>query len=274
MEVNRHIFFRKTSEPLLYTYLLHNGIPFKDGEHCCFDIFESSPHWANMERIADMDNLTSISYTVFTKKELQEAQWLTIRSTWEFAYPQPESKPGYMEGVYASGYCKECFSGLTTIGSFRIKKAPKWGKRSFAMLYWVGDELFVNDKVKEVFQEERITGIDYLPVLNKKGSEVLPDVYQMVFTTVLEKGLVINEGIRELNTCSYCGVEKYLPNPRSILTYRKEVFENAPDFVKSSEVFGFGSYAAHELFVSQHVYQVLMKHSLIRGLDFKPIELV
>lgn len=274
MEVNHHIFFRKTDEPLLYIYLVKNNIHFKDGEFCSFDILESSPHWAYMNRIADMERRRSYSCKVFTPKELQETQWITIRAKWEFAYPQPESKPGYMDGVYAPGYCDECFSGLVTIGSFRIKKAPKWGRRNFAMLYWVGDELFVNDRVKEVFQEEGITGIDYLPVMNKKGTEILPDVYQLVFTTVLEKGLVINEGIEEINTCSYCGVEKYLPSQRNIRTYHREVFENAPDFVKSSEVFGFGHYAAHYLFISQRVYQVLSKHSLLRGLDLEPVALV
>jgi len=273
MEVNHHIFFRKTDEPLLYIYLVRSGIHFKDDEHCSFDILESNPHWENMKQLANMERRTSYSYTVFSKKELLDAKWLTIRSKWEFAYPQPERKDGYREGVYAPGYCWDC-SSVNQIGSFRIKKEPKWGRRNFAMLNWVGDELFVNDRVKQVFQEEGITGIDYLPVLNKKGSEILPGVHQLVFTDVLEKGLVINEGIEETNTCSYCGVEKYLPSQRNILTYRKEVFDNAPDFVKSSEVFGSGHYAAHELFISQRVYQVLTKHSLLQGLDLKPIALV
>ena len=44
MEVNHHIFFRKTDEPLLYIYLVRSGIHFKDDEHCSFDILESNPH--------------------------------------------------------------------------------------------------------------------------------------------------------------------------------------------------------------------------------------
>ena len=209
---------------------------------------------------------------VFTKKELREAQWLTIRSKWEFAFPQPESKDGYREGVYAPGYCPDC-SSLTQIGSFRIKKAPKWGRRNFAMLYWVGDELFVRDRVTEVFQEEGISGVDYLPVMNKKGSEILPGVHQLLFTHVLKKGLVVNEGVREVSACFYCGAVKYLASQRNILSYRREVFENAPDFVKSSEVFGAGHYAAHKMFISQRAYQVLTRHALLRSLDFEPVAL-
>ncbi|MBQ8506591.1 MAG: hypothetical protein IJ466_04080 [Clostridia bacterium] len=273
MEVNHHIFFRRTDEPLLYIYLVKNSIPFKEGEFCSLDISESNPHWKLMNRITDMERRTSYSYMVFTKKELLEAQWLTIRSKGNFAYPQPESKPGYMEGVYAPGFCWDCAS-ISQIGSFRIKKAPKWGRRSFAMLHWVGDELFVCDRAKEIFQDEGITGIDYLPVLNKKGSEVLPGVYQLMLTHVLEKGLVLDKGVRETSVCSYCGVEKYLASQRNTLTYRKEIFENAPDFAKSCEVFGAGHYAAHKLFINQRVYHALTKHSLLQGLDFEPVSLV
>lgn len=272
MDIAHHIFFRKTDEPLLYLYLLKNEIVSGDGEFCGFDILESDPHWACLNRIAHMESLESYSYTVFTKKELREAPWLKIRSKWEFAYPQPERKDGYREGVYAPGYCPDC-SSLIQIGSFRIKKAPKWGRRNFAMLYWVGDELFVNDRVKDVFQKEGISGISYLPVMNKNGSEILPGVHQLLFSTVLENGLVINEGVAEISACMYCGVEKYLASQRNILTYRKEVFENAPDFVKSGEVFGAGHYAAHRLFIRQRVYQLLCKHSLLQGLAFEPVAL-
>lgn len=273
MEVNHHVFFRRTDEPMLYIYLVNNNINFKDGEFCSFDILESSPHWENMNQLADMERRTSYSQVVFTKSELQEAPWLKIRATWEFAYPQPESTPGYMEGVYSPGFCWDCGS-ISQIGSFRVKKAPKWGRRNFAMLYWIGDELFVNDRVKEVFLEEGITGLDYLPVMNKKGSETLQGVYQMLFTSILESGLVINEGIREISKCMYCGVDKYLPSQKNLLTYRKEVFENAPDFVKSREVFGAGHYAARQMFISQRAYQVLKKHSLLQGLSFEVISLV
>lgn len=273
MDIAHHIFFRKTDEPLLYLYLLKNDIVSEDGGlFCGFDILESNPHWSCMNRIADMDYLESYSYTVFTKKELQEASWLRIRSKWEFAYPQPERKDGYREGVFAPGYCPDC-SSATQIGSFRIKKAPKWGRRNFAMLYWVGDELFINDRVKDVFQKEGITGVDYLPVMNKKGSEALPDIHQILFTTILKNGLVINEGITETCTCMYCGVEKHLASQRNILTYRKEVFENAPDFVKSGELFGAGHYSARQMFISRHAYQVLGRHALLQGLAFEPVAL-
>jgi len=274
MNVNRHIFFRKTDEPLLYAYVLKNNIvPIEDGEFCGFDILESDPHWENMKSLADMERRTSYSYKVFSKKELQEAPWLRVRSKWEFAYPQPERKDGYREGVFASGYCMDC-SSVHQIGSFRVKKAPKWGRRNFAMLYWVGDELFVNGRVKEVFLEEGITGIDYLPLMNKRGDETLPDVHQLLFTTILENGLVINEGIKKISTCTYCGAEKYLASQRNMLTYRKEAFENAPDFAKSREVFGAGHYAAHQMFISQRVYQILSKHKLLQGLEFEAIALV
>lgn len=277
MDINHHIAFRVEDKPLTYVYAVLNGILTKSVDPksiCSFDILESDPRWSHISALVKAEDVYCYSDIVFTKEEIQEAPWLTIRAMWEFGYPQPESKEGYMGVAYSSIYCRECSGGYTQTDPFHVKKAPKWGRRSIAMLYWVGDELFVNDRVKQAFQKEGLTGIEFWPVKNKSGSETLEGVHQLMFTTMLEKGVVMNQGIRETSVCPLCGLEKYLPSSRNMLSYRKEVFENAPDFVKSSEIFGSGHYSAHKLFVNQRVYQVLKKHSLLQGLVFEPVDLV
>ena len=74
--------------------------------------------------------------------------------------------------------------------------------------------------------------------------------------------------------CESCGTKKYISNGKGMLKYKKEVFENVFDIVKSSELFGSGKVATNEIFVNQKVYKLLSDNKLDRALCFEPIELV
>ena len=277
VEIQKHVCFRIDEAPALVEYLMRNRISYEPGEILsCLDIYESDPHWIFIAEQIKQCNLLCRSETVFTKEELCNTEWLSMRSQWRFGYPQPEDDFNYENITYTRrNYCPKCSSGLKQTNPFRIKKAPKWGKRHFAELNWVGDELFVDDTAVTVLTQEGITGISFLEVQNKKGAEIFSNIRQLQVETVLDLGLQTDSAsVREVTLCPECGIPKFLLNGIGMLSFRKEIFENQPDVVKTGEIFGSDHYAARIILVRQKVYQTILRNKLERGLVFEPIELV
>lgn len=278
MEINNHICFDKSELPLLFDYLIKNNIAHEVSLNrlVSFDVYESSSQWPYIKSFYEKYNLFCICDTHFSKDELQNAQWLTVRSKWLNGYPQPENNFKYETITYSNdNYCKECGAGLVQVDSFRIRKEPKWSTKNFMMLNWVFDEIFLNIKAKNILEENDITGISFLPVKNSRGDIILDNIFQLIINTKIDNGLIDDQPhIREMYVCESCGTKKYISNGKGMLKYKKEVFENVFDIVKSSELFGSGKVATNEIFVNQKVYKLLSDNKLDRALCFEPIELV
>lgn len=277
MLIKHRITFRKEDVPGFVDYLSYNNISYKSGEIISvLEIYENHPHWEYISMYVQNGNMSCRPETIFTTKELQSAEWLRMRSKWRFGYPQPEGNFAYKTITYSKeNYCSNCGSGLTQIDSFRIKKAPKWGSRNFMELNWIGDELFLSEKAKLILQDACITGITFRDVKNSSGKETHEGIEQLVVTDILEKGLVDTEpSIRRVTLCPECGTTKYLCSGVGMLTFKKEIFANAPDIVKSFEIFGDRLYAARVILVNHKVYDVITKNKLDRNLEFAPLKLI
>lgn len=275
MEIWNHFTFRKDMYPLTTQYILDNDIPYEYGEIVsAVDISENDPHWSELSRLLKLENRTYLSETKFSKKELLSAEWLTVRSQWHYDYPQPESR--YKEITYTNEHsCPECGIGLVQQDSFRFKRTPKWGRRNFCMTNWVYDEFFVSPKAKELLESGDLQGFAFVGVLNKSGKETLQDIYQMQIPGILPEGIVdSSENIREILNCPVCGKRKFRSNGRGQFVFKREIFENAPDFVKSQERFGRGLIAARLIFISQKAYRFLTENKLDSSLVFEPIKTV
>lgn len=277
MEISKHICFNPHEVPAMAHYLRSNNIPFDDDEELSvLDIYESSVHWAYIEKQVQRANLFCLSETIYSAEELRNAEWLYLRSQWRFGYPQPEDDFQFEDITYTRrNYCTQCSSGLAQTNPFRIKKAPKWGQRHFGELNWVGDELFVDDTAEELLKKEGITGISFLEVFNKNGTEIFPNIRQMRVENVLNMGLQTDcASVRDVAICPKCGTPKIVLSGVGMLSFRREVFDKQTDLVKTGEIFGSGHYATRIILVRQKVYQMIVKGRLDRGLTFEPVELV
>ena len=277
MEIKKHISFKHNKAPELISYLVENNIPFKeDSQLVSLDIYESNPHWRYINKYVQNRKLICLSETIYSMDELMVAEWMCVRSQWRCGYPQPESKFGYLDVTYSlSGHCAHCGNGLVQANNFQLKSAPKWNKRHFMMLNWVDDEFFINGTAKKVLEDKLISGIKFLGVNNKNGNMVLPDTYQLGISHFLENGLDENDpSVLEIQICPDCGRNKYHPSGIGTYAFRKEIFHQVPDIVKSSEVFGWGCNASHLIIINQKVYRAIIENGLERGLVFSPINLV
>ena len=277
MKINKHICFSKEKAPELVDYLLQNGIPFNcTGSLLTIDIQQDSPYWNDICDIVERKKLTCLSQTTFSKKELEEAQWLCVRSKWMQGYPQPESNFAYQSITYDdSRYCKECGSGLYQQSPFRLKSYPKWGSRHFMMVNWIYDELFIDECTKEILQNSSLSGFQFTNVENKNGSAFLPNIYQLAILKKSAAGLIGDQAsIQHIYTCSCCGRKKFHPSGIGMFSIRKNVLDNMPDICKSSDFVGWGASAHHLILIRQSLYRLICEHHLDRGLIFCPINLV
>ena len=208
----------------------------------------------------------------FRYEKEPEAEWLQVRSTWNFEYPQPENNSLYTTITYTPGnYCRECGCGLQQVHPFRVKKAPKWSTKHFLMLNWVGDELFVDETAKNLLEKE-FPFLSFSLVENKNGTEQFDNFYQIVIPVLSKEGIVEKQKcIREILVCSKCGQKKYHLNSEGMLQFSKKIFDGAPDMVKSAEYFGWGCGADRIIIISQKMYRFIVSNKLERGLEFYPI---
>lgn len=276
MEISRHICFSREKAPELADYLLDHGLADSASPGIVtLDIAEGNPHYSYVWSIVQQKQLFFLSETIFTKEELDSALWLRVRSQWRFGYPQPEGNFEYDRITYSpENRCLQCNCGLQQVKPFRIKKVPKWGKRFLGELNWIGDELFLNNAAKELLADNKLTGIAFLNVENKKGTEKLSDINQLYIQYVLEPGMEEKQKyIRQRSICPTCGRMKYVPSGVGSLQLPDRLFRNAPDFAKTQEYFGDGSYAARAIIVSQRAYRVITENKMDRGLVFEPVNL-
>lgn len=277
MEINKHTAFRKDKHPILVQYLKDNGIQFTDDEIISLDVYESDPHWTWILDYMQSHGIdVCLSETHFAKAERPNAQWLQMRCKWRNGYPQPEGDFAYETITYTrENYCAECGCGLAQVDVFRLKKEPKWGRRHFMLLNWVEDEFFVDDAAKNKLENSGFTGFRFQEVRNKNGTAVLPGVHQMVILSKTDKGIETDRpSIDNTDPCPRCGTFRYHPTGIGMVAFRKETLRNAPDIVKTAEVFGWGHYSAPLILVRQNLYRYLTEQHLDSGLVFEPIELV
>lgn len=143
------------------------------------------------------------------------------------------------------------------------------------MLNWVGDELFVTDICRSVLEKENLSGISFGTVNDKKGLRTLSNVNQLIIPSKLSMGIIEDRrSVDQVFTCACCGATKYHPTGIGMMAYDKGIFRDAPDFVKTAEIFGWEKGAAHRIIISQKAYRAIVNNKLDQGLVFEPIELV
>lgn len=240
------------------------------------EIYEDNEYWSEINELMEKHSCIPIIECIYTKQELKEAEWLTIRSTWRNEYPQPDDDYAYMSITYDnSNFCSSCGSGLIQKDNFRLRMAPQWGKSNFYSINWVYDELFVTDLVKEEIVKNKLQGISFRPVIKHKTGEILQNINQIYVENTLSNNLIIKpEEIEEEIYCPKCKEKKYIVSGKLIPRLNKEDIDNSLDIIKTKDKFGDGLMCSSKVIISHRMYKVLNDNGFDKNLFFVPIEML
>lgn len=220
--------------------------------------------------------------------------WYHI-TTGQFGYPQPEKDFGYIEKTYdSSNACLTCNIGLRQKDEFRFRSEPKAQQSQFLGLNWVFDQVFVRQIVKDIFEQEGITGLEFSqPVINKTGLP-LSGLYQLRVDCLLSNGLLtdnlksevcelpkdksmlkfLQANKSKLAEGPFCGLTKFnFPQGDNCIKLKADAFDNKTDFVRLDYHFGSGGSANRPIIVSDRVKQIFDREKW-RGAFLQQIELV
>ncbi len=228
-----------------------------------FDASESEENWPLVRDWIERRGLGVHSVrTVFSKREIDAAQWLALGSIWHHGYPQPEDDFGYLRTTYdAASYCEECGTGAVQKAAFAMAGEPKWGTRGILQLNWVFDEFFVKpDVFDRVFAP---LGIESWAVHNRRG-QVLRSALQLA---IVER-VCFGPGLPSGSKCPACGRIKYSPAARGTLPPLRD--EPSSHISRSAEWFGSGGEAHNQIIVSQALARAIVAAD-VKGVSFRPL---
>jgi hypothetical protein len=211
---------------------------------------ESNERWPEIHSLMQNLGAVDIVGTKFTSSELLRSNHLAIFPSWHNGYPQPEVS--YLQTTFdLNEYCTICGIGKRQKAPFVIKNEPVWNNRILFSLFWVFDEIFVNND----YYHNTISplGIDCRDVIIKKSNSTSSSVVQLVIPEV-------NIPLENINTkrveCPNCNRVKYYPHTRGYFP-RLADSVNIPIF-KTLEYFGSGAAADKRIIVNSQVRDLLM----------------
>lgn len=127
--------------------------------------------------------------------------------------------------------------------------------------------------------------------MNKNGQPV-ETIQQMHIDTILPNGLITDNlnfeickrpseewiAHRLITDPTYldipfCGQKKFNYPQRGFMTFKKDVFINQPDFVKTNEWFGSGGSASRPIIISKKVRNIIKKQKW-RGAFLTPVAVI
>ena len=218
--------------------------------------------------------------------------WYHI-TTGQFGYPQPENS--YINKIYdRSTACLTCNIGLKQKSEFRFRSEPKAKHSQFLGLNWVFDQVFVRQAVKDIFEMEQITGVEFSqPLINKTGLPV-NGLYQLRVESLVSNGLLTHNLKSEicelpkdksmfkflkvnnsrLAVGPFCGLTKFnFPQGDNCIKLTADALDNKTDIVRLDYYFGSGGSANRPIMISDRVKQIIDREKW-RGAFLKQIELV
>ena len=235
-----------------------------------FDVYEDQPVWAELEPILRYRK-PNASCNVFSQKELDDAEWLTLRSdNANKIYCEEAADDRVFSCVYHDGDARH---RLQT-APYELKKGVKWnGGRMFYGAGGMGfTRLFTSDAGHDRLSAY-FGGVSFLPVYKYRTTTPLGDIWQVRFDHCLpDDAIVKGRGEKDIS-CPVCGRRQYAVGHLYRLTLFRQYLDPGVDFYTTEEVFGEGS--PDPMIVCSHsAYMRMKQHGMTAKLRFEPVVLV
>ncbi len=231
------------------------------------DMAELDPVWNEVASLATATNALDVFNTVFSQKEIAEADWVRVCPAFEQGYPEPQEGSEWKELTLSSA-CEECGAGYTQIAPFRVNKEPYLGKNHFVCI--IGTyTLFCTFPIAEVLTRERPTGLEFVTPFILSAGQPSKLVTQWRVSALAEPALA--EQLPNV-ICRRCGIPKYAPHMKGYMHLKPGGFDPKADVLLSHEWFGSGHAAYREFFISKRIVQIFLQEEW-RGIALKPVKL-
>ena len=283
MRIKHHYYLQERAG--LLNFLNRNGILYKISDDlpgmknrlCTFDLYEDQEEYMKFKKqffwISKYNSIKSIEYS---KKDIENAEWFSIRSKstkvqWEY-----EEKAFKETCSYKRPFMKELYYRHSEqIGILSANKTVKWGTRQyFSGPNAADDLLFCSEKAKKLLGDKWL-GLEFWPVRKYNSSEYISDLFQLFFTDTLPIEAITGG---KSTTCNTCG--------KRIVRFKDGIhqLELKREFLRgSSKVYKTGDVLTEQIkggetfsinIVSQEFYQYCEKNQMNRGMIYEPIKLV
>jgi hypothetical protein len=253
---------------------------------CSFDISEDEPVWPQASETIKKYNIPTIPRVEFTKEEVLSAEWVSINPIYfdEDLYPEPhEEHQSWQKASFDyENTCYECGIGLRQKAPIRLKREPNLKDNDFISIFWIY-AIFARPEVLDIMMKNNITGFESFPAINHSSDMSLKTIKQMKIINELPPALIADnlkradaERMTTNNSFTHepypCGHVKYYGTDSVVMKYKREIFANCPDLVRTSEWFGTG-HAALQLVLASSKFVELYFDKGWKGLSLSPIEL-
>lgn len=237
---------------------------------CTFEVSEDDRSWPEVSKMLEVEQLTPLTRTEFTKNEILSADWVRVWCNNIKGYPMPDLDSTWKEVSFDKGLiCPTCGMNRKQIAPIRLKNEPKIGRNNFVSIFWIF-ELFALPEVIDTMNLAGISGFETLPPIHYKSLKDLVSVKQLKIKHELDESIIDDNLTR---TSHSCGHNRYIGLSRGMYKYNKKAFEGMPDLVKSKEWFGDGLQATQLILASSKFVELYYKNKW-KGLSFSPIKLL
>lgn len=279
MKINHH--YGESYDRNLLDFLLSIGFAKEDlleeySRLIVFDIYDDDERLPLIkEKYPDWNPI--VSWYVFSDKEMEAAEWFTLRSrNWKL-------EPVDLNKTFDFGNCtwiveedKEDpyrYYHARQVAPYILSRQVKWGRTQFLSAHTGGiSGLFCSDLARSVIENAGLKGCSFSPVLRyRKGTE-MPDVNQLVFENIIPDDCVMMYRSTGTWHCPVCGKAQYLVDSLSRPVIKLQALGDE-DFYSTTNNHSFdpGIIAGAFHIVSKRAYSVLKKHQLARSLEFFPL---
>ncbi len=275
-KIYRYSFNTNRGDPkgIIRNFLSGHKIKYTDELVTVFEIEEAHPHLDEIKEFLTINNISTPQIRLeYSKKELEEAQYLRIWLRKYSGYPQPESidvRKSYRNYTYdVTNFCENCGSGLVQNNSFYLKKSFNIDKLGFGGVYWVYDTFFITNELHDLFVREGFTGIEFLPVKNIKTKETMDHILQLKINALFP--VKMKYEAKKIIDCKACNQKRDLIRADSAISAPKEILEYLDkDFYISQESTGDGSMCCRHVLISGRVYNFFVMNK-IKNICAEPV---
>lgn len=277
MEINLHYGENVTLAQLKKIASFGINVEVLNGNYLIvFDILDGSEQHQRLK--AEFPDLAPIcEWYIFSEKEMQEAEWFTMRSTNEKLEDSCPEKT-FSHSCYASNYYDpplkfDLYSHQTQVAPFYFSKPVKWGRNFFYSCSDRGqDTFFCSETASRLMLQHGLEGMEFLPVLSKKTNEPMPDIYQFNVTTMIPDSSFHVVGASGIWTCPVCGKSRYVVNSLSRPSVDKSVLGEQDFYVTDMiQTFNGPSFPSPFYIVSKKACDFFRKYRFDRTLELFPL---